>query len=76
MSAKKNAAALTGYDVEDLSRRVTKALAVVQCAIDYACGPCDRHAPYLEPALSVAVELLTGVVEDMDKLSDKKEDTV
>lgn len=55
--------------LEELSGKAEKALAVVYCAMDYACPPNDRHAPYLRPALSAAVDILEGLKRDMDKLT-------
>ena len=55
--------------LEELSGKAEKALAVVYCAMDYACPPNDRHAPYLKPALSAAVDILTDLKRDMDSLT-------
>lgn len=53
--------------LEELSGKAEKALAVVYCAMDYACG--DAHAPYLKPALTAAVDILTDLKRDMDSLT-------
>lgn len=60
---------MTVEEVESISSTVQKALAIVYCAMDYACPPNDRHAPYLRPALSAAVDILSDLKRDMDKLT-------
>ena len=67
MSKPKNdGVSLTIDDVEKLSVPLEQALAIVYCAMDYACG--DTHAPYLKPALTSAVDLLSGVNLNMKNL--------
>lgn len=62
---------ITEDEIESISRAVEKALSVVYCAMDYACPPNDRHAPYLEPALSAAVDILTNLKGNIDKLTEQ-----
>lgn len=57
---------LTGYDFDELSRPLEQGIAIIQCAIDYACPGNDTHAPYLEPALSAAVDLLMKAKDELD----------
>ena len=59
---------MKGYKIEELTGKLEKGLAIVQCAMSYACDTNDAHFPYLEPALSVAVDLLESVKSGMDGL--------
>lgn len=69
--SKPKGVSLDGDDFDELIRPLEQGLAIVYCAMDYACEAGDTHAPYLEPALSAAAALLAGLKSDMDKLREK-----
>ena len=59
---------MTWDDFETPIRLLEQGIAILYCAMDYACPPNDRHAPYLEPALSAACDLLSNAKIELDGL--------